>query len=179
MKRTVLVGALLAVLAFTFGGNASAGVKNFWVGKSSQREPLEFLTGTVGGQRYVAPLDMIFDVSCPITGDQFTFEFAFFGFQVPLSHGQFDLSFPDLQIPFDWQGTIADMTASGTQSLGFAAYDTQGGLQDCGTGTLSWHAKPVGSAPVKGTGTMTKGHVLVQLVREKDGRIKETISTIR
>jgi hypothetical protein len=179
MKRLMLIGALLAAIVMVFSAPASAGFKSFWTGKNSQHEPVLFLVGRADGVRFFSPLDTIFDIVCPVTGDEFTFELSFFGFQEPLDHGHFDLNLPDLQFPFDWQGTIMQTEASGTQSLGFAAYDQQGGLQDCGTGTLTWHAKPVGGGAPVHAEAPSSGGFLVQLVRDKDGRVTETITRVR
>jgi hypothetical protein len=179
MKRLMLIGAMFAAIAMVFSAPASAGYKSFWTGKNSQREPLLFLVGRQDGVKFFSPLDTIFDIVCPVSGDEFTFEFSFFGFQVPLDHGHFDLNFPDLTFPFDWQGTIMQTEASGTESLGFAAYDQLGGLQDCGTGTLGWHAKPVGGGSPVHTGAPSSGRFLVQLVRDKGGKVTETITRVR
>jgi len=80
LKRVIVIGAAISALVMLSSANATAGLKSFWTGKNSQREPLSFLMGKSHGVKYFSPLDTIFDLTCPVIGEEITAEFFFFGF---------------------------------------------------------------------------------------------------
>ena len=65
-----------------------------------------------------------------------------------------------------------------SEHLGFAAYDSLGGLQDCGAGTIDWHASPVGSGSTR-PATAGTAHTIVRLTKGSDGHVTETVTINR
>ena len=186
MKRLALTTAIVGLLVAAFpplatarSGNAPADKRVFYQGKTSQDMDLLFdVLHTQDQGNLWEPFFTNFTITCPKTGDQFTFGFFFIGFQIPLVDRQFDLNFPDLQIPFDWNGTVRRFDAVGHQSLGFAAYDGQGGLQDCGTGELNWKAKALVAGAARGA-NQVKGQYHITIEKNASGKVTETISFSR
>lgn len=175
MKKWIAAPVLLmALVVLAFGPDALAGGKTYYSGKNVQKLDLFFVVEHRDSMKLFEPFFTNFALTCPVTGDQIGFEFAFLGFEIPLVNGRFDLEFPDLQFPFSWKGRVTSTGASGTESVGFAAYDREGGLQDCGSGTLDWHAKALVPPP----SATTSGRTLtyrVTLTRDDQGRIRELV----
>jgi hypothetical protein len=186
MKRLALAVAIIGLLVAAFpplatarSGNAPADNRRFYQGTTSQDMDLLFdVLRTKDQGDFFEPFFTNFTITCPKTGDQFTFGFFFLGFQEPIVNRHFDLNFPDLQIPFDWNGTVRKYDAFGHQSLGFAAYDGQGGLQDCGTGELNWKAERLGAGAQRGA-SQVKGNYHITIEKNASGKVTETISFSR
>jgi hypothetical protein len=134
-----VLGACLLVVAP--GTAAFAGGSTYYSGKNSQGQKMLFTVDqTASGPKF----DPIFinQVSrCPATGDVFTVEFSFSGFQVPIKNGKFNFALNDLSDLLRWTGTVNSKGASGKESIDMAGFDREGGLQDCGAGSLSWKAQ--------------------------------------
>jgi len=177
MKKWMTTVVFIVVLvALAFGPGALAGTKTYYAGKNAQRLDLFFVVEQSNSQKLFEPFFTNFALTCPITGEQIGFEFFFIGFQIPMKNDRFDLEFSDLQFPFTWKGTVTSIGAKGTESVGFAAYDREGGLQDCGTGSLDWHAKALSPPSTSSTSGPTVTY-RVTLTRDDQGRIRESVKS--
>ncbi len=168
MRRTTwLLVAALAVVSLAFGPTAQASKQTFFVGETAPGQSLLFTV--VSGGPFFEPILLNTKIKCPVTGEQILASFSFFGFQIPIDHGQFALDFVDIQEDFRWDGTITRTFASGPFSFAFPAFDGAGGFQACTTGALTWRARPVSSAaarPSAGTATLH-----VSITKDAHGRV--------
>jgi hypothetical protein len=167
---------VLVLVALAFGPGALASTETYYTGKNAQKLDLFFVVEQSNSQKLFEPFFTNFSLTCPITGEQIGFEFIFIGLQVPMKNGRFNLEVPDLQYPFTWKGTVTSIRAKGTESVGFAAYDRVGGLQDCGSGSLDWHAKALIPPPTSSTSEPTVTY-RVTLTRDDKGRIRESVES--
>lgn len=131
------VGLLLGTLATT----ASASSSTYYAGQNSQGQKLFFSVDQIGGAPKFDPFFTTMVDRCPATGNTITIGFSFSGFEVPIKNGKFHLTLNDISDRFSWSGTVTSKNASGTESYQLAAFDHQGGLQDCATGSLGWKAQ--------------------------------------
>jgi hypothetical protein len=159
-----MLGMVVAV-----GPNASAGSVTWYSGHVGPGQGLLFSINGKGRAQTFSPVFIDFSMTCSVTGDVFDSEFAFFGFAEPVTDGKFDLNLSDpLFQTFDWKGTVGASSASGHLTSGFPAYDGSGGLQDCTSGNVVWHAKGLGS-PARSSATRAK--IVVTITKARDGSI--------
>jgi hypothetical protein len=111
---------------------------------------------------------------CPASDSKITIIVGFQGFRIPIKNGKFNLTLNGLTTRFTWSGTVASSGASGTESHQLAAFDSQGGLQDCATGSLSWTAQPVASGASKAAAPRTAYNVTI--TKASDGAVSYTVT---
>lgn len=156
------------------GSAALAGGSTYYAGKNSQGQKLLFTVDhTASGPKF-DPIFINQIARCPATGDVITTEFSFQGFQIPIKKGKFDLALNDLSDLFRWSGTITSKGASGKESIDFAAFDREGGLQDCGAGSLSWKARAL--VPASSTAVAPSGAYIVKVTKASDGSVHFSVA---
>lgn len=166
-----VLGVFLLVLAF--GPTAAAGSSTYYAGKNSQGQKLLFTVDhTASGPKF-DPIFINQIDRCPVTGTVITVQFSFQGFQIPITNGKFSLVLNDLSDLFRWSGTITSTGASGTESIDLAAFDSQGGLQDCGAGSLSWSAQAL--VPASTTVAPSAAYV-VTATKAPDGSVHYSVT---
>ena len=165
---------LLLTLGATALAGAGAGGSTYYAGTNSQGQKLLFTVDqTASGPKF----DPIFinQVSrCPVTGAVFTTEFTFQGFQIPITNGKFSLVLNDPSNRFSWSGTITPTKASGKESIDLAAFDNEGGLQDCGAGSLSWTATAL--APPSSATVAPGASSVVKVTKGSNGTVHFSIT---
>ena len=166
-----VLGACLLVLAPA--ATAFAGSSTFYAGKNSQGLKLLFsVDQTASGPKFDPLFTNMID-HCPVTGETITIGFSFQGFQIPIKNGKFSLVLNDLSDRFSWSGTVTPTKASGAQSFALAAFDKEGGLQDCATGSLSWTAQALTPGSSK-AGAPRTGYV-VTVTKAADGSVRFSV----
>jgi hypothetical protein len=110
---------------------------------------------------------------CPVTGDVIAVEFSFQGFQTPIKNGKFNFVLNELFDLLRWSGTVTSKGASGKESIDLAAFDREGGLQDCGAGSLSWKAQAL--VPASPTVAPSAAY-LVKVTKASDGSVHYSIT---
>ena len=174
--RRYLVLSLIGVclLVFVTGTSASAGSSRYYAGTNSQGQKLFFsVDQTASGPAFDPFFTTMID-RCPATGSVFPIEFSFQGFEIPIKNGKFRLVLNDISDRFTWSGTVTSTKASGQQFYDFAAFDNEGGLQDCATGSLSWTAKALVSASSKAVAP--PANYVVRFTKESDGSVSYSIT---
>ena len=167
-----VLGACLLVLAP--GTIAFAGSSTYYAGKNSQGQKLLFsVDQTASGPKFDPLFTTMID-RCPVTGDVITVGFVFQGFQIPIKNGNFKLVLNDISDRFSWSGTVTSTKAAGTESYGLAAFDKEGGLQDCATGSLSWTAKALTGASSKAAAPSAA--YLVHVTKASDGSVRFSVT---
>jgi hypothetical protein len=111
---------------------------------------------------------------CPVTGDVIAVEFLFQGFQIPIKNGKFNLVQNDLFDLLRWSGTVTSKGASGKESIDLPAVDREGGLQDCGAGSLSWKANAL--VPASSTRVAPSAAYVVKVTKAPDGSVHYSIT---
>ena len=154
MRRYLVLSVLGAcLLVFVPGTTAFAGNSTYYVGKNSQGQKFLFsVDQTAGGPRF-DPFFTNMTAHCPVTGTVIGISFSFEGFRIPIKNGKFSLRLNDLSDLFSWNGTITPKNATGKESFDLAAFDSQKGLQDCTTGSLSWTGQALVPASTKAAPT--------------------------
>ncbi len=166
-----VLGVCLLVLAS--GPAAAAGSSTYYAGKNSQGQKLLFTVDhTASGPKF-DPIFINQIDRCPVTGTVITVQFSFQGFQIPIINGKFNLVLNELSDLFRWSGTITSTGASGKESIDLAAFDSQGGLQDCGAGSLSWTAQAL--VPASTTVAPSAAYV-VTATKAPDGSVHYSIT---
>jgi hypothetical protein len=177
MRRKALLATtfgLMLGMVVAFGPNASAVSVAWYSGHVGPGQGLLFSINGKGRAQTFSPVVIDFTVTCPVSGDVFDSEFAFFGFAEPMTDGHFDLNLSDpLFQTFDWRGTVNGTSASGHVTAGFPAYDGMGGLQECSSGDAVWHAKNVSSAR---TAPASKGTILYTVTKTPGGGIRVQVT---
>jgi hypothetical protein len=172
MKRLLAIAVVvpLAFLAFQFPAGAQSS-KRFFDGTTAQGLENFFIVENIGGVPTFEPFFTNFTITC--NGNSFNYGWFFIGFQIPLGEdGSFDINLQSDSTPFDWHGKVQGLKARGNQSQGYAAYNSNGGLVDCGTGAVNWKANGV-----RGSKTQAKngGSWIVTVTKHSNGHITETI----
>jgi hypothetical protein len=171
MKKLLAPAMIVFISLVAIGSPAGAkGSKVFFDGTTAQGQELFFIVEDIGGVATFEPFFTNFTITC--NGQTFPFAVFFIGFEIPLDHGHFDLNIPSDQLPLDWRGTIVGLKARGTQSQGYAAYDRQGGVVDCGTGSVNWQASGVRAEAPRSSHT---GWTMT-VTKDANGRITQTIT---
>jgi len=147
-----VLGACLLVLApgtAAFAGSSGAPssptpTPTTYAGTNSQGQKLRFaVVHTASGPKF-EPIFISQILRCPVTGEVIGEGDSFgSGFEVPISNGMFSFVLNDFGHLLRWSGTVTSTGASGTESIDSASFDKEGGLQDCGAGSLSWTARAV------------------------------------
>ena len=165
---------LLVVLATTATAFAGSSSTTYYVGKNSQGQKLLFsVDHTAHGSRF-DPFFTTMTTRCPATHSNFTIQFSFEGFQIPIKNGKFKLTLNDISDRFSWSGTVTPKRASGTQFYAFPAFASGFGLQLCASGSLSWTARGLGGAPEK---TAAAGATyLVKITKAADGSVHFSVT---
>ena len=179
MRRRALLGTAIGLvigMVAAFGPNAVAGSRTWYAGHTAPHQPLLFsIAERSSGAQLFSPVFIDFSVTCPVSGDVFDAEFSFSGFAEPVVNGKFDLNLSDpLFERFDWSGKLGDASARGRLDAGFPAYDGRGGLQDCASGDVAWHAKALVSPLTRPAATA--GTIVVSVTKSPDGSIHYQVS---
>jgi hypothetical protein len=174
MRRYLVLPVLgVCLLALTLGSSALAGGSTYYAGKNSQGQKLLFMVDhTASGPKF-DPIFINQIIRCPVTGQMIKSEYTFQGFQIPIRNGKFSLALNDLSDRFGWNGTVTPRKAFGTESIDLAAFDNEGGLQNCGAGSLSWTASALVPAS---SATVAPGSALVvRVTRTANGKVHFSI----
>jgi hypothetical protein len=165
-------GVCLLVLAP--GTTAFAGSSTTYAGKNSQGQALRFaVVHTATGPKF-EPIFLNQILRCPVTGEVIGAGNGFSGFQVPIRNGQFNFVLNDLGHLLLWSGTVTSTGASGKESVDLASFDKEGGLQDCGAGSLSWTAKAV--APGSSAAAAPSAAFVIKFTKASDGSVHFSVS---
>ncbi len=175
MRRYLVLSMLgICLLVFTSGSSAFAGSSTYYAGKNSQGQKLLFTVDQTASGPMFDPIFINQIDRCPVTGDVITVEFSFQGFLTPIRKGKFNLVMNDFSDLFRWRGTVTSTRASGKESIDLAGFDRQGGLQDCGAGSLSWKAKAL--VPASSATVAPRAGYVVKVTRASDGSVHFSIS---
>lgn len=175
MRRYLVLSVLgVCLLVLAPAATAFAGSSTHYAGKNSQGHKLLFnVVQTASGPKLV-PLSTIMTDHCPVTGDTITIGFGFSGFKVPIKNGKFSLVLNDLSHRFSWSGTVTPTKASGAESFAMAAFDKEGGLQDCATGSLSWTAQALAAGSAQAGAPRTA--YVVTVTKAADGAVRYSLT---
>jgi hypothetical protein len=175
MRRYLVLPVLgVCLLLLTLGPTALAGGSTYYAGKNSQGQKLLFTVDhTASGPKF-DPLFINQVIRCPVTGEVIRTEFTFQGFQIPIRNGKFRLVQNDLTDLLRWSGTITPTKAFGKESIDLAAFDSQGGLQDCGAGSLSWTARAL--VPASSATVAPGASFVVKVIKRSNGTVHFSIT---
>ena len=177
MRRylTVVVSALGACLVvFASVPSAQAGGSTYYAGKNSQGQKLLFTVDHTANGPMFDPIFINQIDRCPVTGDVITVQFSFQGFLVPIRNGNFSFVLNAFSALLRWNGKVSSKGASGKESIDLAGFDAQGGLQDCGAGSLSWTAQALVPAASR-TGTAHADY-FVRVTKARNGSVRYSIT---
>jgi hypothetical protein len=168
------VCALLLALGSSALAGGSTSSSTYYAGKNSQGQKLLFTVDhTASGPKF-DPIFINQVQRCPVTGQVIRAEFTFQGFRVPIRSGKFSLVLNQLSDLARWSGTITSTKASGKESIDMAAFDREGGLQDCGAGSLSWTAQAL--VPASSAATVAPGaSLVVKVTKASNGTVHLSI----
>jgi hypothetical protein len=171
MRKYLVLSVLgVCLLGLAPATTVSAGSSTYYVGKNSQGQKFLFsVDQTASGPKFDPFFTTMID-RCPITGDVITVGFTFQGFQIPIKNGKFNLVLNDISNRFSWSGTVTSAKASGTESFGLAAFDKEGGLQDCATGSLPWTAQAL--TPGTSKAAAPSAAYVIQVTKASDGSVR-------
>jgi hypothetical protein len=175
MRRYLVLSVLgVCLLVLGSGQAALAGGSTYYAGKNSQGQKLLFTvdhtaTGPMFDPIFINQIDR-----CPVTGDMIAVEFSFQGFQIPIKNGKFNFVQNDLFDLLRWSGTVTSQGASGKESIDLAGFDIQGGLQDCGAGSLSWKAQAL--VPAYSATVAPGAAYLVKVSKASDGSVHYSVT---
>jgi hypothetical protein len=140
-----------------------------YAGKNSQGQTLRFAVAHTASGPQFEPIFISQILRCPVTGEVIGEGDSFgSGFGVPIRNGQFNFVLNDFGHLLRWSGTVTSTGASGKESIDSASFDKEGGLQDCGAGSLSWTAKAV--APGSPAAAPSAAYV-VKFTKAPDGSV--------
>jgi len=175
MRKYLVLSVLgVCVLVLAPVTSAFAGGSTFYAGKNSQGQTLLFSVDQTASGPQFDPFFTNMTARCPATGDVFTIQFSFFGFQIPIKNGKFRLTLNDISDRFSWSGTITSTKASGPESFNLAAFDHGTGLQDCATGTVAWAAKALAAASPKAAASSASYRVTI--TKDANGSVHYTVA---
>jgi hypothetical protein len=174
MRRYLVLSVLGVCLLVLAPGVASAGGSTYYAGKNSQGQKLLFsVDQTASGPKFDPLFTNMID-RCPATGNTITIQFSFSGFQIPIKNGKFSLVLNEFTDVFRWSGTVTSTKAFGRESFDLAAFDNEGGLQDCATGSLSWTAQAL--VPAAKAATAPGATYMVRVTKASDGSVQFSIT---
>ena len=170
MRRYLVLPVVGVVLLLLMSGpTALAGGSTYYAGKNSQGQKLLFTVDhTASGPKF-DPIFINQIARCPITGQVISIQFSFGGFRIPIRHGKFSMVLNDISDRFLWGGTITPRKASGKESIDLAAFDSRGGLQDCGAGSVSWKAQAL--VPASPAAAAPGASYVVKVTKASDGSV--------
>jgi hypothetical protein len=172
-KYLVLSAMSICLMMLIPGTTAFAGNSTYYAGTNSQGQKLLFsVDQTASGPKF-DPFFTTMVAHCSATGNTFTAEFSFIGFQIPIKNGKFSLSLNDISDRFNWSGTVTPKKASGPESFAMAAFDSQQGLQACATGAVTWKAQAL--VPASKTVAPHTSYT-VTISKAADGSVHFTVS---
>ncbi len=175
MRKYLVLPVLgVCLVLLSLGSTALAGGSTYYAGKNSQGQKLLFTVDhTASGPKF-DPLFINQISRCPVTGAVIHSEYTFQGFQIPIRKGRFSLVLNDLSDRFSWSGTITPTKASGQESIDLAAFDNEGGLQDCGAGSLSWSARAL--VPASSAAVAPRASFVVKVTKSSSGKVHFSIT---
>ena len=175
MRRYLVLSVLgVCLLVLAPGTAALAGGSTYYAGKNSQGQKLLFsVDHTASGPKFDPIFTNMID-RCPVTGTVITVQFSFFGFQIPIKNGKFNLTLNDFSDLFSWSGTVTSTKAFGKESFDLAAFDREGGLQDCATGSLSWTAPAL--VPASSRAAAPGAGYVVRVTKAPDGSVHFSVT---
>jgi hypothetical protein len=174
MRRYLALSLIgVGLLVFVTGTSAFAGSSTYYAGTNSQSQKLFFSVDQTARGPAFDPFFTTMTARCPATRNLFTIGFTFQGFEIPIKNGKFSLVLNDISDRFTWSGTVTSTKASGTQFYDLAAFDNEGGLQDCATGSLSWTAKALVSAS---KAVAPRANYVVKVTKESNGSVYYSIT---
>jgi hypothetical protein len=164
----------VALLLGTLATSASAGSSTYYAGQNSQGQKLFFSVDQTANGPAFDPFFTTMVAHCPATHSTFTAGFSFSGFEIPIKNGEFHLTLNDISDRFSWSGTINSKNASGPESYQLAGFDSQGGLQDCATGPVTWKAQALVQGSPKAT--LPRGGYHVTITKASNGTVHFTVT---
>lgn len=176
MRKSLVLPVLgMCLLVLVPGATALAGngKSTYYAGKNSQGQQLLFSVDQTASGPAFDPFFTTMTAHCPATGTTFTTEFTFQGFEIPIKNGKFSLALNDISDRFSWNGTITPKKASGTEHFDLAAFDNEGGLQDCATGSISWTAQALRASS---KAAAQSASYVVSVTRAADGSVHYSVS---
>jgi hypothetical protein len=175
MRRYLVLSVLgVCMMLFASGSTAVAAGPTYYAGTNSQGQKLLFTVDHTASGPMFDPIFINQISRCPASGDKFSVEFSFQGFLVPIRQGKFDLVLNELTDIFRWSGTVTSKGASGKESIDFAAFDRQGGLQDCGAGSLPWTAQAL--VPASSATIAPGASYFVKVTKASDGSVHYSVT---
>ena len=168
------VGVCLLVVLASATTAFAGGSSTYYVGKNSQGQKLLFSVDHTAAGPQFDPFFTTMTTRCPATHANFTIQFSFEGFQIPINHGKFNLTLNDISDRFTWSGTVTSKGASGTQFYDFPGFASGLGLQLCATGSLSWRARALVAAPPKAAAAGATYRVNV--TKAADGSVQYSVT---
>lgn len=174
MRRyLVLAVAAASLLVLAPSSAALSTTSTYYAGTNSQGQKLLFTVDQTSSGPMFDPIYINQIARCPITGDVIGMEYSFQGFLIPVKSGKFSLTLNDLTDLLHWNGTVTSTGASGKESIDLAGFDSTGGLQDCGAGSVAWQAQAlVPAASV----TTPKATYVVNVTKESNGSVRYSVS---
>jgi hypothetical protein len=145
-----------------------------YAGKNSQGQRLRFaVVHTASGAKF-EPIFISQILRCPVTGEVIGEGDGFSGFQVPIRNGKFNFVLNYLGHLLRWSGTVTSAGASGKESIDQASFDKEGGLQDCGAGSLPWTAKAV--TPGSSAAAAPSAAYVIRFTKTSDGSVRFSVT---
>jgi hypothetical protein len=166
-----VLAASLLVLAPSSA--ALSTTSTYYAGANSQGQKLLFTVDQTSSGPMFDPIFINQIDRCPVTRDVIGMEFSFQGFLIPIKNGKFSLTLNDLTDLMRWNGTVTSTGATGKESIDLAGFDSSGGLQDCGAGSLAWKAQAL--VPASST-TAPKATYVVSVTKEANGSVHYSVS---
>lgn len=176
--RSAASGRGVAVGPAVTASHTAAVSHTVYVGKNSQGEKLKFeVLHTASGLKF-DPVYLLQTIRCPVTGTRLTIGNGFIGYRLPIKNGKFDATLNGLSERFRWSGTITSTGASGLEDMDIANFDHEGGLQDCGAGSLSWkaHAVAPGSTSNADASALANVAYMITFTKSADGSAHSSIT---
>ena len=159
-------------------GGTAAVSRTVYVGTNSQGRKLKFeVLHTANGPEF-DPVYLIQNIRCPVTGARFEIGNGFIGYRSPIKNGKFNVALNGLSERMRWSGTVTSTGASGLEDVYIANFDHEGGLQDCGAGSLSWkaHAVAPGSTPNADANALAHVAYVIKFTRTPNGSVRSSIT---
>jgi hypothetical protein len=175
MRRYLVLSVLgVCMMLFASGSTAIAAGPTYYAGKNSQGQKLLFTVDHTASGPMFDPIFINQNSVCPATHTKISIEFFFQGFQFPIRNGKFNLVLNELIDLLRWSGTVTSKAASGKESIDLAAFDNQGGLQDCGAGSLPWKAQAL--VPASSASVAPSAAYVVKVTKASNGSVHYSVT---
>jgi hypothetical protein len=175
MRRYLVLSVLgVCMMLFASASTAVASGSTYYAGKNSQGQKLLFTVDQTSSGPMFDPIFINQIIRCPATRNTISVEFSFQGFQIPITNGKFNFVLNELTDVLRWNGTVTSKAASGKESIDFAAFDNQGGLQDCGAGSLPWKAQAL--VPASSASVAPGAAYVVKVTKASDGSVHYSVT---